>query len=153
MKKLFFILLFSFVSLETLFANDTTSVKIFFERNKFTLAESEQKILDDVNPSDSSIVLKKISIYGYCDSQEKDDAKHSLSLQRAIEVKKYLIGKGINPSIITTVEGKGKKIIQQTDNATDKANQVLVIIEYEAIAKEEAPIIIQGTRKKKDSDE
>ncbi|MDE3145744.1 MAG: OmpA family protein [Bacteroidota bacterium] len=153
MKKLFFILLFSFVSVETLFANDTTSVKIFFERNEFKLSESEQKILDDVNPNDSSIILKNIRIYGYCDSQEKDDAKHSLSLQRAVEVKKYLIGKGINPSIITTVEGKGKKVIQATDEATDKASQVLVVIEYEAIAQEEAPIIIQSTRKKKDNDE
>ncbi len=153
MKKMVFFLLFSFVAFETSFANDTTSVKIFFGMNDFHLSESEQKILDDVKPNDSSIVLKKISIYGYCDSLEKDDAKHFLSLQRALEVKKYLIGKGIASSLMSNVEGKGKKIIHSSDDPTDKASQVLVIIEYDAIAQEEQPIIIQSTRKKQNDNQ
>ena len=109
--------------------------------------------MDDVKPTDSSIILKSIRIYGYSDLLEKDDAKHSLSLQRAIEVKKYLIGKGINASLFTSVEGKGKKMISQNDEPNEQANQVLVVIEYDAIAQEEEPIIIKSTRKKNNNDQ
>ena len=152
MKKLFILLLILFCSLQTLFANDTTSVKIFFALNDFRISASEQEILDGVLPDDSSIILKNIRIYGYCDSSEKDDKKHSLSLQRAIEVKKYLIGKGIAASLIITVEGKGIKIPTVNDDAGEQMRQVWVVIEYEAVIIEE-PIIIKSTRKKKDDEQ
>ena len=152
MKKAFFLLMVLCISFHALLASDTTSVKIFFAVNEFTLAESEQEILDGVLPDDSSIILKNIRIYGYCDSSEKDDKKHTLSLQRANEVKKYLISKGIVASLISTVEGKGRKIFSSNEEISEQARQAWIIIEYESVVTEE-PIIIKSTRKKQDNDE
>ncbi len=151
MKKLLLLLFTSIISIQTLLATDTTSVKIFFATNEFRISESEQEILDGILPDDSSIVLRNISIYGYCDSSEKEDKKHSLSLQRANEVKKYLIGKGIAASLISTVEGKGRKILPANEGSGEEIRQVWVIIEYQAVIVEE-PIIIKSTRKKKEDD-
>ena len=152
MKKAFFLLMVLCISFHALLASDTTSVKIFFAVNEFTLAESEQEILDGVLPDDSSIILKNIRIYGYCDSSEKDDKKHTLSLQRANEVKKYLISKGIVASLISTVEGKGRKIFTSSEGTQEQAREAWIIIEYEAVVTEE-PIIIKSTRKKKEDDQ
>ena len=152
MKKLLLLLFTSIISIQTLLATDTTSVKIFFATNEFRISESEQEILDGILPDDSSIVLRNISIYGYCDSSEKEDKKHSLSLQRANEVKKYLIGKGIAASLITKVEGKGRKILTANEGSGEETRQVWVIIEYQAVIVEE-PIIIKSTRKKKEDDQ
>lgn len=148
MQKIFFLLCLTCIATQTLFANDSTLVKIFFNMNDYKLLKTEQVILDEIMPNDSSIVLKKISIYGYCDSLEKENGKHNLSFQRANEVKKYLIRKGIAASLITTVEGRGKKI----NEPKNQTKQVLIWIEYEALSEEE-PIIIKSSKKKLNSDE
>ena len=127
-------------------ANDTTSVRIFFGVNEHKLATTEKEILDGILPSDTSIVLKSIRIYGYSDSAEKNDAKNRLSFNRAKEVKKYLIEKGLDKSLIITVEGKGLKTAE-TGQSGQENRIVVVLIEYEAKVVEET-IIIKSSPKK-----
>ncbi len=131
-------------------AADTTSVKVYFEHNSFTLSQEAKQILDDVNPNDSSIVLKNIRIHGYSDSSEIDNGNYSLSYQRAKVVKQYLIEKNILPSIITEAKGNGKiRFEKSTNSASSLQRMVIVLIDYEAKPIEET-IIIKSKRKKTD---
>ena len=152
MKMNFLLGLISLFCSASLFGNDTTLVKVFFSTNQFKISPDEQKILDEVMPSDTAIVLKKIHIYGYCDSSEKENVKHTLSLQRATEVKKYLIKKGIPLFLIGTIEGKGKKANFESDKLNEDRKQVTILIEYEALIVDE-PIIIKSSRKKQINDQ
>lgn len=146
MNKFLIIAISFFFFIQTASAYDTTSVRIFFGVNEYKLSEDEKQILNDIIPADSSIILKGIRIYGYCDSAEKDDAKHSLSFKRANEVKKYLISKGLAKLLIAESEGKGKKTAEM--NAPSQENRiVLVLIEYEAKIVEQT-IIIKSSPKK-----
>jgi outer membrane protein OmpA-like peptidoglycan-associated protein len=137
---------------QTASANDTTRVKIFFGHNDHKIAANEQQILDEVIPTDSSIILKKILIYGYCDSSEKENNKHTLTFKRANEVKSYLMRKGMNPMLFVTIEGKGVKPAFMLDEPKEDRKQVLIMIEYEALIVDE-PIIIKSSRKKQTDDQ
>jgi outer membrane protein OmpA-like peptidoglycan-associated protein len=133
---------------------DTTSVRIFFDYNEYTLSAEEKDVANSIIPSDTSILLKNIRIYGYSDSSEKEDKKTPLSLLRANVIKQYLLDKGIAPALIGEVAGKGKQN-RMTDTTTDTATagrqnrSVLVLIEYEPKVTEQT-IIISSSPKKKD---
>lgn len=140
MKQLCFSVIVILLSIHTASAYDTTSVRIFFEVNKYQLSDEEKQLLDGIIPNDTTIVLKGIHIYGYCDSVEKDGPKHSLSFNRAREVKNYLISKGLSKSLIMETEGKGKKVTVNNEPAQE--NRIaLVLIEYEAKIVEQTIII------------
>ncbi len=131
-----------------MFANDTTSVNVYFELNKYTLLKEAKDILNDVQPDDSTITLKKIFIYGYSDSSE-NDTFNQLSEKRAQEVKKYLLSKNIPDSLIVDVKGKGSanKLFEQNLTTNHQQNRkVWIIIEYEAKVVEQT-IIIKSNKK------
>jgi|GEM_PF-1428780 outer membrane protein OmpA-like peptidoglycan-associated protein len=153
MKPIILIILFWGFSIPLLFANgnDTTHVKILFGYNDFTLSDSEKAILKDIVPSDTTIILKKINIYGYADSSETEKGKITLSQKRAEQVKTFLLANGIDTKLIADVEGRGLKktaFAYEQDNVLDRKS-VVVVIEYEAKVIEET-IIIQSTKKKKE---
>ena len=147
MKRVFIFFLLLFFA-EKMFANDTTSVNVYFELNKYTLLKEAKDILNDVQPDDSTITLKKIFIYGYSDSSE-NDTFNQLSEKRAQEVKKYLLSKNIPDSLIVDVKGKGSanKLFEQNLTTNHQQNRkVWIIIEYEAKVVEQT-IIIKSNKK------
>ena len=146
MKKFLIAVLSTFCLVQMSLASDTTSVRIFFGVNKHSLAKEEKEILAGILPPDTSIVLKRICIYGYRDTTERNNEKHELSLKRANEVKHFLLQKGLNKSLISTVEGKGVKTVEE--GLPVKENRmVYVLIEYEAKVIEQT-IIIKSIPKK-----
>jgi len=148
MKFKFAILLIFILTGCLLYANDTTRVRVIFDLNKYQLAGTEQEILDDIIPADTSIVLKSIHIYGFCDSTEIETKDFKLSYLRALEVKKYLVQIGIADSLIKTIAGKGKKKSMDPGQTFLHNRQAYIEIEYEAIL-EDTPVIIKSVRKKK----
>ena len=91
---------------------------VYFETNKYEVLEIEQnrlllfiKILD-------SVVITKISIYGFCDDIGGVNYNLKLSQQRADIIKELLFNQDIDKSIISNVNGKGK-ILLKTINITD----------------------------------
>ena len=143
--------LLSIISLlffSTAFAGDTTSVNVYFGVDDYKLTTQAQTILNDVQPDDTTITLKKIFIYGYSDKTEKD-ISNILSEKRALEVKKYLLSKNIPDSLIVAVKGKGNanKLFEQDVSQDGKQNRkVWVIIEYDAKVVEQT-IIIKSNKK------
>ena len=150
MKQILFAVLIYTLSIGCAKADptDTTHVKILFDFNEQKLKEEEQQILKDISPADTSIVLKKIHIYGYAD--EKETGVKQLSKQRAEAVKQFLLHNGIEKKLLGNVEGYGSAKPLYSDQDEDKNNKcVIVMIEYEAKVVEET-IIIQSTKKKKE---
>lgn len=149
MYKLISILIVFFLFAQSAQATDTTSVRILFGFNEFKLSAEEKNILNDVNPSDSTIVLKNIRIYGYCDPAETESKQHPLSFLRANEVKQYLLGKGIVASLISVTEGKGKQDKPVRDNTGQQYRSVSILIDYESKVAEQTIIIKSGKSKPK----
>jgi len=130
--------------------NDTVKVKVLFNRNDWQLTDSAKAILNDVAPDDTTITLKKISIYGYAGRNEKSKDKTPISIHRAEQIKQYLLKSGIDARLFTTPESKKPNYPDETDLKSDEVSKqsAIIIIEYEAKLMEET-IIIQSTRKKK----
>ena len=78
------------------------------EENRLLLFISS---LDDVD-------IGKISIYGFCDDRGTDQYNLELSQNRADKIKELFSGYGIDPNLITNVNGKGEillKILNETE--------------------------------------
>lgn len=150
--KQIIVLLLSCFAFNTIKANnDTTQVKIPFMHNEWRLTDEAKNILNDVSPNDTSIILKKINIYGYSGNDENETSKNLLSAKRATEIKNYLIKNGIDAKLMGIIEGKGKNKLPEKD-ATQESNAqqlAVIVIEYEAKLVEET-IIIQSTKRKKE---
>ncbi len=146
MYRLISILIISFLFAHSARATDTTSVRILFGFNEYKLSDEEKSILNDVNPSDSSIVLKNIRIYGYCDPAETENKQNPLSFLRANEVKQYLLSKGILSSLISLAVGKGKQNKPVRDTTGQQNRSVSILIDYDSKVVEQT-IIIKSSRK------
>jgi len=152
MKGLISFIVLLFITVHAL-AGDTTSVNIYFDLNDYKLSNTAKAILNDVQPDDSTITLKRIFIYGYSDKTEKDNG-NSLSEKRAQEVKKYLLSKNIPAALMVDTKGKGNAnqvFIQETGNGTQQNQKVWVIIEYDAKVVEQT-IIIKSNKKTQDNE-
>jgi outer membrane protein OmpA-like peptidoglycan-associated protein len=146
--KRFLLSIILLIFFTTVFAGDTTSVNVYFEINDYKLMQQAKSILDDVQPDDTTITLKKIFIYGYSDKTEKD-ILNALSDKRALEVKKYLLFKNIPDSLIVTAKGRGNanKLFEQDVSQDGQQNRkVWIIIEYDAKVVEQT-IIIKSNKK------
>lgn len=91
-----------------LFAQKQTYLTLHFDFDQSVIRPAEAKLLDSL-----TIILRSnqninIEIYGHCDSWGRDSYNDTLSLKRARSVKKYLLAKGIDPSAIGKVEGRGE---------------------------------------------
>jgi len=150
MYRLLSILIASFLLVQTATATDTTSVRILFGFNEFKLSDEEKSILNDVNPPDSSIILKNIRIYGYCDPAETENKQIPLSFLRANEVKQYLLSKGIVPTLISVVEGKGKQNKPIRDTTGKQNRSVSILINYDSKVTEQTIIIKSKPKSMKD---
>jgi hypothetical protein len=151
MKQCILLLLTTFL-LNCLLANDndTVKVKVLFNRNDWQLTDSAKAVLNDVAPDDSTITLKKISIYGFAGRNEKSKGKTPLAIRRAEQVKQYLLKSGIDARLFVAVDTKEPNNPEELELKKDEVSKqsAIIIIEYEAKLIEET-IIIQSTRKKK----
>ena len=91
---------------------------IYFETDKYEVIETEQnRLLFFVKNLDKS-KIKKISIYGFCDDRGTNQYNLVLSKERAYSIKDILYETGVDPGLITNVDGKGEILIKviETEN-------------------------------------
>ncbi len=132
------------IGYNTTIAGDTTSARIYFGFNRYSLTKTAQEILDDVLPLDATITLTNVKIYGHTDQIGSNRYNQKLSVQRANAVKTYLVRKGVNNTIITITQGKGETELENSllDATSRQQNRrVIVQIEYESPVKEDTIII------------
>jgi outer membrane protein OmpA-like peptidoglycan-associated protein len=96
---------------------------VFFEFDSFLINKSFGKyldlIIDQIKLNNSSIV----EINGHTDNIGQSGYNQELSLKRALEIKKYLLSKGLNNSIVTQGFGDGKPILPNTSVENRKRNR------------------------------
>lgn len=107
-------------------ANEPKEVKILkdvfdnltFETNKDVIKEESFPYLDELANTMMESPSWTLRIIGHTDNVGKDDFNMDLSLRRANSVKKYLVSKGVNESIITS-EGKGETMPIATNDTKE----------------------------------
>ncbi|MGC4104048.1 OmpA family protein [Ferruginibacter sp.] len=100
MKQKLLLLLVFFLSLESYAQQPGFKYEIHYKQNKYELSEQNKQTISAI--FDTLRVLTNYIIYinGHTDSDADSSFNQQLSLQRSLEVKRYLAAKGMDESLI-----------------------------------------------------
>ena len=104
-------------------ANNLTAVKVtfssglMFDTNKYNLKRNAMNDLNDFSNVLLEFADADVAIFGHTDSTGSDQINDPLSVNRANAVADYLLSRGVAPTQLKTVEGRGSKE-PVADNAT-----------------------------------
>jgi len=100
----------------------TLSGSVLFATDKSDLLPTAHERLNQVADALKEQPERALTVYGYTDSQGKDDYNIALSQRRAESVRSYLVGRGVETDRIKAV-GKGKdEPVADNKNAEGRAN-------------------------------
>ncbi|APX98944.1 OmpA family protein [Lacinutrix venerupis] len=102
---LFFVSYFGFS--QTQFTHD-----VYFDTDKYIVPLTEENRLLLFISSLDSIPVEKVSIYGFTDDRGSNEYNLELSQNRADAIKEMFSGYGIDPNLITNVNGKGEILLK-----------------------------------------
>ncbi|RLJ63352.1 OmpA family protein [Lacinutrix venerupis] len=102
---LFFVSYFGFS--QTQFTHD-----VYFDTDKYIVPLTEENRLLLFISSLDSIPVEKVSIYGFTDDRGSNEYNLQLSQNRADAIKEMFSGYGIDPNLITNVNGKGEILLK-----------------------------------------
>lgn len=100
------------------YSQDEITHDVYFDTDKYVVPLTEENRLLLFISSLDNIEIERISIYGFCDDRGTDKYNQELSQNRADKIKEVFSGYGIDPSLITNVNGKGEillKILNETE--------------------------------------
>jgi len=89
-------------------AQKKTDLTIHFDSDKANIRPSDARLLDSLVATFPHANNIKIEITGHCDSRGTNGYNDTLSLKRVRSVKKYLLARGVNLSLISKEEGYGE---------------------------------------------
>ena len=115
MKKLLIILL---LLSNAVFSQEEITHDVYFDTDEYNVPLTEENRLLLFISTLDSIPIEKISIYGFCDDRGTSEYNLELSQNRADAIKEMFSGYGIDPDLITNVNGKGEillKVLQETE--------------------------------------
>jgi len=115
MKRLLIILL---LISNIAFSQEEITHDVYFDTDKYIVPLTEENRLLLFISSLDDVEIGKISIYGFCDDRGTDQYNLELSQNRADKIKELFSGYGIDPNLITNVNGKGEillKILNETE--------------------------------------
>ncbi|MBQ2808913.1 MAG: OmpA family protein [Bacteroidaceae bacterium] len=96
-------------------ANNLTAVKVtfssglMFDTNKYNLKRNAMNDLNDFSNVLLEFADADVAIFGHTDSTGSDQINDPLSVNRANAVADYLLSRGVAPTQLKTVEGRGSK--------------------------------------------
>jgi outer membrane protein OmpA-like peptidoglycan-associated protein len=108
MNKTLLSILLSMVSLSVSAQHETDTFKLFFDLGIANLTSASEKKIDLLIYNDKIINGSEVMIVGYADYLGTEGRNKTLSMERASNVKKYLIKYGIDGNYVKLVEGKGE---------------------------------------------
>ncbi|MDZ4756579.1 MAG: OmpA family protein [Bacteroidota bacterium] len=128
------ILFLALLCCQLLYAQKATR-NIYFDFAKHDINTTALRILDNLYDSIlSKNTVRRIYLYGYCDSVGKSGFNDTLSLKRVASVKKFFIQKGIHDSAFKIIKGYGKQKplnANATENERQANRRVEMIITYD----------------------
>lgn len=115
MKKILALLL---LLTNIVFSQEEIKHDVYFDTDKYIVPLTEENRLLLFISSLDSVQIDKVSIYGFCDDRGTNEYNLELSQNRANAIKDMFSGYGIDPNLITNVNGKGEillKILNETE--------------------------------------
>lgn len=92
----------------------------FFETDLSILNLQQQQVFEQFSSEIDTGEVLSVTISGYCDDRGRKGYNDTLSNKRAIYIKSLLKEKGINPSKIIMVVGKGKVDLDNNQNVQEQ---------------------------------
>ena len=102
--------------------------KVFFQTAKSVILKESFEMLDEVAMAIVQHSRFKVRIEGHTDSKGNDKANMKLSQARADSVRKYLVSKGVESLVLTSV-GRGEDV-PLDDNSTEAGRAVNRRVEF-----------------------
>ncbi|MCK5401835.1 MAG: OmpA family protein [Flavobacteriaceae bacterium] len=143
-KVLLFLLIGNF-----LFAQKEINHVVYFDTDKYIVPEIEQdRLLLFIQKLDS-VIVEKISIYGFCDDVGSEAYNLELSQKRANAIKLLLSNNNIGDSLISNVDGKGEVLLKIIN--TKDANIIRSLNRRVEIVVSHKPIDSKKDKEKKEA--
>jgi outer membrane protein OmpA-like peptidoglycan-associated protein len=121
----------------------TDSLVLHFEYNRSTINPIAVARLDSFMTTVPAFNIKQVNLYGHCDFIGSNKYNDSLSLQRVLATKTYLVTKGVNTALFTEETGFGKRKpldLATTDTARAINRRVEIIITKEIVMAPPSPL-------------
>jgi len=109
MKYLIYILLFV---TQFSFSQEEFTHDVYFDTDKYIVPLTEENRLLLFISSLDTIPIQKVAIYGFTDDRGSNEYNLELSQNRANAIKETFAGYGIDPILITNVNGKGEILLK-----------------------------------------
>lgn len=109
MKHLYIILL---IISSGVFAQKEITHDVYFDTDEYMVPLTEENRLLLFISSLDTIPIEKVSIYGFTDDRGTNEYNLELSQNRADTIKELFSGYGIDPELITNVNGKGEILLK-----------------------------------------
>ncbi len=110
--------------------NGIDTFHIYFDLNVNTLSEAMQRKIDLLIYNDRLINGSSIMVIGYADYLGSEGYNKNLSMQRAENIKKYLVKYGIDEQFVKLCTGKGKidrkEMTGKDGNPTDRKVDIVI---------------------------
>lgn len=103
---------------------------IHFDYNRSSVTQQSAAILDSFLQSNPKAVITQVSLAGHCDFIGSHAYNDSLSQQRVLSTKTYLVNKGLSPALFDQEAGLGKReplLTAVTDEARAINRRVAII--------------------------
>ena len=139
---------------------------VYFDTDKYVVPLTEEnRLLLFISKLDT-IPVEKVSIYGFTDDRGSNEYNLELSQNRADAIKEMFAGYGIDPDLITNVNGKGEillKVLNEEEvhqiRGLNRKVEILVTKKTpkthieDAISSNEDGIVLEGGPKEKTTDD
>lgn len=122
MYRVLLSLLFIFFSLSVSAQQMIDTFRLYFDLNVATLNKNTEKKIDLLIYNDKIINGSSVMVVGYTDFLGSDEYNKNLSMQRAKNVKNYLIKYGINAADVKVCLGKGE--VKRKDTTDKEGNPI-----------------------------
>lgn len=94
------------------FAQKEITHDVYFDTDKYIVPLTEENRLLLFISSLDAVNIEKVSIYGFTDDRGSNEYNLELSQNRANTIKELFSGYGIDPNLITNVNGKGEILLK-----------------------------------------
>ena len=146
MKSHYFSLLLLFCYSTARSQQTTDTLLIHFDYNQSLITPRSTAILDSFLQTNPTAVITQVSLTGHCDFIGSHAYNDSLSQQRVLSTKAYLVSKGLPSTLFNHEAGLGKRaplLPATTDEARAINRRVAIVFSKQApvvpVVKEEAP--------------
>lgn len=115
---------------------------IHFDYNRSSITQQSATILDSFLQSNPKAVITQVSLAGHCDFIGSHAYNDSLSQQRVLSTKTYLVNKGLSPALFGQQAGMGKReplLTAVTDEARAANRRVAIIFVKQGLVAAGAP--------------